>query len=84
MVDEDVRTFLAIAKHGDVAAAGRALGISQSTMESRLAEFLADRGRRLLERTPCGYALTTAGEAMLAHFEWIKTEVLAVDRTLST
>jgi hypothetical protein len=84
MADEEVRTFLAIAKHRDVDAAGRALGLSRSTMEARLADLFANRGRRLLERTPSGYALTSAGEAMLAHFEWIKTEVLAMERSGST
>src|ERR1700749_3787931 len=36
---DDVRVFLAVARHGSLRAAGRALGLSQPTIGRRLATF---------------------------------------------
>ncbi|HEU0217857.1 MAG TPA: LysR family transcriptional regulator, partial [Stellaceae bacterium] len=36
---DDVRVFLAVARHGSLRAAGRALGLSQPTIGRRLASF---------------------------------------------
>ena len=83
MGDEDIRTFLAIAKHGNAAEAARSVGLSESTFVVRVEALCAGRGSRLLERTSSGYALTDVGKSTLAHFEWIKEEVLAAERPLS-
>lgn len=84
MGNEDVRTFLAIAKHEDPAAAARALGISEPALVVQVEALCAGKGARMLVRTSSGYALTEAGKSTLAHFEWIKDEVLAAERPLST
>lgn len=84
MGDEDVRTFLAIAKHGNTAVAARSLGVSESAFVAQAEALCAGRGARMLERTSSGYALTEAGKSTLAHFEWIKEEVLAAERPMST
>lgn len=80
MGDEDIRTFLAIAKQGTVIAAARALDISEPDLISRAEGLRLGRGARMLRRTDSGYELTETGQATLAHFEWIKTEVLAAER----
>lgn len=56
---EGVRVFLAIARHGSLRAAGRALGLSQPTIARRLAEFEATFGGSILfDRLPEGRTST--------------------------
>jgi len=65
----DVRYFLAVARAGSLASAGRALGVDQSTVGRRLAALEAATGQTLLERTPRGLAPTAAGKRVLASAE---------------
>lgn len=80
---DDLRSFLAIARHGSLSGAARALGVQQSTMGRRLAGLEARAGARLLQKTPAGYVLTSAGEVVLGHVERIEVEALAVERAIS-
>jgi len=80
---DDLHTFLAIARHGTLSAAARALGVTQPTMGRRLAALEARSGARLLQRHPQGYALTTLGEAVLGNAERIEAEVLSAERTIT-
>ena len=80
---DDLHTFLAIARHGSLSAAARALGVQQSTMSRRLVALEARAGARLVQRTPGGFALTPTGEAVFANVERIEAEALAVERTVS-
>lgn len=80
---DDLRTFLAIARHGTLSAAGRALGVSQPTMGRRLAAMEARSGAQLLRRTPDRYLLTPLGESVLGNAERIEAEVLAAERVIS-
>ncbi len=61
----DLRFFLAVAETGSTLAAGRALGVNQSTVQRRLAELEVRLGHRLVERLPQGYQLTVLGTAVL-------------------
>ncbi|MFM5908903.1 MAG: LysR family transcriptional regulator, partial [Novosphingobium sp.] len=79
---DDLRTFLAIARHGTLTGAARALGMTQPTMGRRLATFEARHGARLLQRMPGGYALTALGDTVLAHAERIEAEALAAERAI--
>jgi DNA-binding transcriptional LysR family regulator len=80
---ENLKTFLAVARHGSLSAAARALRTTQSTMGRRL-DALHDRaGVVLLMRTPAGYVLTEAGEKALPHAEAMEGEALAIERTVS-
>jgi len=75
----DLRYFLAVARHGSTTAAGKALHLSQSTVQRRLAELEKRIGRKLVTRTTTGYRLTDFGlelqpyaariEAMIGDFE---------------
>jgi DNA-binding transcriptional LysR family regulator len=80
---DDLRTFLAIARHGTLSAAARALGVTQPTMGRRLAAMEQRTGARLLQRLPGRYALTALGESVLGHAERIEAEALAAERTIS-
>jgi len=84
MVDwDDLRTFLAIARHGTLSAAARALGVHQPTMGRRLAALEQRAGACLLQKTPRGYILTVAGEAILGNVERIEAEAMAVERQIT-
>jgi len=63
---EDVRFFLALARHGSLSAAARALGVNHATVSRRVAGLEASLGQTLFERRPDGYRLTEAGEQALA------------------
>ena len=80
---DDLRTFLAIARHGTLSAAARALGVHQPTMGRRLAALEQRAGARLLQKTPRGYIPTAAGEAILGNVERIEAEALAVERRIT-
>jgi DNA-binding transcriptional LysR family regulator len=63
---DDVRVFLAVARHGSLRAAGRALGLSQPTIGRRLAGFEATfGGPTLFDRLPEGLRLNAAGDALM-------------------
>ena len=73
----DLRYFLAVARHDSTLAAGRALGVSQSTVQRRLSELERQIGQALVKRHPTGYRLTEFGRAMVPHAERIQEAVLA-------
>ncbi len=84
MIDwDDLQSFLAVARHGSLSAAARALGVQQTTMGRRLAGLEAQAGVRLLQKTPRGYTLTAAGEAILGNVERIESETLAIERRVT-
>lgn len=65
----DVRYFLAVARHGSTLAAARTLRVSQTTAARRVAALEAELGLSLFERRPGGYRLTPVGEALLERAE---------------
>lgn len=78
----DLRHFLAVARHHSTLAAGRALKLSQSTVQRRLAELERRIGRQLVKRHPTGYRLTELGEEMLPYAERVEQAVLAFEQHL--
>src|SRR5215472_8395177 len=78
---DDVRVFLAVARHGSLRAAGRALGLSQPTVGRRLASFEATfGGPTLFDRLPEGLRLNAAGTALLPGAEELESSALALER----
>ena len=71
----DLKYFLAVARHGSTIAAGKALGLSQSTVQRRLSELERRIGRKLVARQPAGYRLTEFGEALRPYAERVETSV---------
>jgi DNA-binding transcriptional LysR family regulator len=77
---DDVRYFLAVARHGSTIAAGKALKTSQSTVHRRIAELERKLGRELVKRHATGYRLTEFGEEMLPYAEQIERSALAFEQ----
>ncbi len=83
MLDWDhLQSFLAVARHGNLSAAARALRVTQTTMGRRIEALHAQAGVRLLQKMPAGFVLTQAGERVLASVERIEVEALSVERAI--
>jgi DNA-binding transcriptional LysR family regulator len=78
----DLRSFLAIARTGSLQGAARTLAVNHSTVFRRLNALEARLGVRLFERSARGYALTVAGEQMLASAERVENEIIGLERRL--
>jgi DNA-binding transcriptional LysR family regulator len=72
---DDLKSFLALARHGSQSAAARALRVNQSTVGRRLRALEDALAVRLFDVMPDGYSLTAAGEALLEHAERVEDEV---------
>lgn len=73
---DDIKHFLAVARHGSTLAAGKALGVSQSTVHRRVVELQRAIGRELVTGTSAGYRLTAFGEEMLPYAEDVERAAL--------
>src|ERR1700754_3662528 len=62
---EDVRIFTALARHGSLSAAARALSVNHGTVARRISSLEKTLGERLVERRPDRYILTVAGQHAL-------------------
>lgn len=71
----DLKYFLAVARHGSTLAAGRALEVDQSTVQRRVSELERRLGQALVQRHPTGYRLTEFGEQMRSHAERVELAV---------
>lgn len=78
----DLRYFLAVARHGSTLAAARALKMNQSTVQRRLTALERRIGRPLVRRHPTGYRLTEFGHEMLPYAERVEQAVLALEQQL--
>lgn len=76
---DDIKYFLAVARHGSTLAAARALGISQSTVHRRVAELERSIDGALMVRSAAGYRLTAFGEEMLPYAEEIERAALGFE-----
>jgi DNA-binding transcriptional LysR family regulator len=65
----DYQTFLAVARGGQLARAGAAMGVDATTIGRRLRRLETRLGATLFEQTREGQVLTEAGEALLAEVE---------------
>ena len=63
---EDLRVFLALARHGSLSAAARALAVNHATVARRIRTLEATLGEKLVDRRPDGYVLTPAGTRTMA------------------
>ena len=71
----DLKYFLAVARHGSTIAAGKALRTSQSTVQRRLGELEMKIGRELAARYTTGYRLTPFGEQLLPFAERVEAAI---------
>ena len=80
---DDLQYILAVAKHGSLAGAARALQVNHTTVLRRVNAFEQAQGVRLFERLPTGYTLTAGGEEMLAAAAAMAEVVAALERRLA-
>jgi DNA-binding transcriptional LysR family regulator len=78
----DLRHFLAVARHGSTIAAAKALRLSQSTVHRRLSELEARIGRRIVIRHATGYRLTEFGHELLPLVKKVEEAIAALERHL--
>jgi DNA-binding transcriptional LysR family regulator len=78
----DLRYFVAVAREGSTLAAAKTLGVSQPTVQRRLAALEQQIGCQLVEHLPAGYRLTELGKELLPHAERVEQEALAFARQL--
>lgn len=75
----DLKYLLAVARLGSTTAAGKALGVNQSTVQRRLTELERRLGRPLLVRLASGYELTTLARELLPLAENVATAIDAFE-----
>src|SRR5450631_60039 len=78
----DLRYFLAVARHGSTIAAAKALHLSQSTVHRRLAELEKGVGRHIVIRHATGYRLTEFGNKLLPLVKQVEEAVTSLERHL--
>jgi DNA-binding transcriptional LysR family regulator len=76
----DLRYFLACARAGSLAAAGRSLKVDQTTVGRRLGALEEALGARLFERTPEGFTLTSTGERLLETAHTVEQATIDLER----
>jgi DNA-binding transcriptional LysR family regulator len=80
----DLRYLLAIAREGSTLAAAKAIGVSQPTVQRRLAALEERIGRKLAEHHPAGYRLTELGKVLLPHAVDVERAVEAFQRQVTS
>ncbi len=78
----DLRIVLSVCRQGSLSGAARELGVNHSTVFRRIAAIEEKIAVRLFERQATGYAMTKAGEVMLASAERIEEEFFSLSRKL--
>ncbi|MCF8198089.1 MAG: LysR family transcriptional regulator [Sulfuritalea sp.] len=80
----DLKYLLAVAHHQSTTAAGRALGVNQSTVQRRLSELERCMGQALVRRHPTGYRLTSFGEQLLPLAQQVERAVAMLSQHVET
>jgi DNA-binding transcriptional LysR family regulator len=79
---EDVRYFVALARHGTLSATARALRVNHATVARRIASLETLLGRTLFDRRAKGYMLTAEGKEVLDEATAMDEAALSVLRRL--
>jgi DNA-binding transcriptional LysR family regulator len=77
---DDVRFFLAVARARSLSGAARVLGVGHVTVGRRIALLEKRLGVTLLQRTPDGFDVTSAGEAILRRCVAMENAALDLER----
>ena len=80
---DDLRFFLAVARHRTLALAAKHLRVTQSTVSRRIVSLQEGMGVRLLQRGADGYVLTLAGESIRQHVERVESETRLVEAAVA-
>jgi len=86
MIDrwDDLRFLLALAREHTLTAAATALRVSQPTVGRHISSLERKLGIPLFEKTPEGYRLSDAGQALVDQAERIEDVVVAADRAAAS
>jgi DNA-binding transcriptional LysR family regulator len=79
---EDVRYFVALARHGTLSSTARALRVNHATVARRIASLEMLLGRDLFDRRAKGYVLTAEGKEILDEANAMDKAALSVLRRL--
>src|ERR1700722_15005176 len=79
---EDLRYFVALARHGSLSATARALRVNHATVSRRVTNLEARLGRPLFDRHAQGYLLTLDGKAVLEEATAMDEAALSVLRRI--
>jgi DNA-binding transcriptional LysR family regulator len=79
----DLRYFVAVARHGSALAAAKALQVDPSTVQRRLQALEQRLGRPLLERLPSGSHLTSFGRSLLPQAQAVERAVQAMEQQVA-
>jgi DNA-binding transcriptional LysR family regulator len=77
---DDVKIFVAVAREGSIASAGKTLGLDHATVSRRLAAFEKAMGQAVVTRSRSGVRLTAEGEALNAIAQRAEEPMLALQR----
>lgn len=66
---DDLRVFLAVARHESLSGAGRLLKLDPATVGRRIARLEEATGVPLFVKSPQGYVLTVDGQRLMTHAE---------------
>lgn len=77
---DDLRVFLTLSRTRNLAAAARALDVSHPTVSRRVKALEDTIGARLFNRLPDGFALTLAGEELLADAQAMEQAAESIQR----
>lgn len=80
---DDMKVFLAVARESSLSGAGRVLKMDPATVGRRVARFESALEVPLFVKSPQGYALSAAGDRLLAHAEAAEQAMRAGTEALS-
>lgn len=80
----DLQTFLAIARAGQLARAAKMMGVDATTLGRRLRRLEARLGQTLFEQTREGQVPTVAGERLLATVEVMQRAAARIEEKANT
>lgn len=80
---DDMKIFLAVAREESLSGAGRGLKLDPATVGRRIARLEEAMETPLFVKSPQGYALSAAGDRLLAHAEAAEQAMRAATEALS-
>lgn len=80
---DDLRFFLAVARHGTMSRAAGTLRVAQPTVGRRIAALERELGARLFVRSAAGWSLSPTGLSMLANAQEMEAQALAAENRAS-
>jgi DNA-binding transcriptional LysR family regulator len=80
---DDLRYFLAVARSGNITAAGIELDVNHSTVSRRISALETRLGVRLFDRLPSGYSPTRLAEKILGGVSKVEADIIDISRQLA-